>query len=351
MVAEGLLRRNSRRSRCARPVTRSNKNSRKRVRGTSERRTAYFTFMSRRADRSLRCVTLITATALPGLATLACRTAMPKPGKFPEQLVFARSKDDVVNGGVMFTPPKEAAKSIAVVWIPGWGTNFYSPTYVAIGRALAERGLTTIVGNTRMHDIGNVIGYRGGKRVRGGGYWGVTSEDNRDIGAWIDFSEQSGFKRVVLVGHSAGWSSVGKYQANAQDPRVQGPRSGVRSHRFGVHRRKRGLEGTSRTACRERGRRRINPASEPVVPIVCQRRHILGQCEHPPGVPGFLRHANLKSGGDAGKMPYSGFLRNQRRCRRRRASEIAHLRRQAACDRSACSRHDNDPQRRPHVRR
>jgi hypothetical protein len=33
----------------------------------------------------------------------------------------------------------------------------------------------------------------------------VTSEDVRDIAAWIDYAQQLGFSRVILVGHSAGW--------------------------------------------------------------------------------------------------------------------------------------------------
>ena len=72
----------------------------------------------------------------------------------------------------MFTASKILAKPIAVIWIHGWGTNFYSPTYVMIGRELAAPGYTTISGNTRMHDLGNSLGYRDGKRIRGGGYWG-----------------------------------------------------------------------------------------------------------------------------------------------------------------------------------
>jgi pimeloyl-ACP methyl ester carboxylesterase len=174
-----------------------------------------------------------TLLAILGLAVLAGgdflirlgfapRPENQKPGKFPEELVFVRSKDDVVSGGVVFTVPKETAKPMAVVWIHGWGANFYLPSYVGIGRALAERGFTTISANTRMHDIGNVEKYSGGKRVRGGGYWGVTSEDARDIAAWVDFAKKLGFDRVILVGHSAGWASVGRYQADTQDPRVAG---------------------------------------------------------------------------------------------------------------------------------
>jgi len=82
-----------------------------------------------------------------------------------------RSSDDVVNGGAMFRPSKEAAKPIAIVWMHGWGVNFYSPIYVNIGRRLAERGFTTVAINTRMHDIGTIETYRFGKRIRGGGYW------------------------------------------------------------------------------------------------------------------------------------------------------------------------------------
>ena len=79
-----------------------------------------------------------------------------KPGRFPEQLVFVSSADDVVSGGVLFNSPKELSRPLAIIWVHGWGANFYTPSYVGIGRALAERGLPTISANTRMHDIGNV---------------------------------------------------------------------------------------------------------------------------------------------------------------------------------------------------
>jgi pimeloyl-ACP methyl ester carboxylesterase len=153
---------------------------------------------------------------------LARRPENQKVGKFPEQLVYVRSEDGVVNGGAIFAPPKASAKPIAVIWIHGWGVNFYYPTYAGIGRALAERGFTCVSGNTRMHDLGNVAAWRGDKRIRGGGYWGVASEEVRDVAAWIAFVEDQGFKKVVLVGHSAGWAAVRRYQAEKQDERVVG---------------------------------------------------------------------------------------------------------------------------------
>src|SRR5215813_14325939 len=51
-----------------------------------------------------------------------------KPGKFPEQLVFVRSVDDVVSGGVRFTPPKESSRTLTIIWVHGWGANFYTPS-------------------------------------------------------------------------------------------------------------------------------------------------------------------------------------------------------------------------------
>jgi pimeloyl-ACP methyl ester carboxylesterase len=152
----------------------------------------------------------------------APRAITTTSGRFPEELVYVRANDDILNGGAIFRPPKDAARPIAVIWVHGWGVNFYYPTYTMIARALAERGLTTLSVNTRMHDIGTSAAERFGKRIRGGGYWGVPSEEARDIAAWVDFAERQGFSKVVLAGHSAGWAAVRGYVAETQDPRVIG---------------------------------------------------------------------------------------------------------------------------------
>jgi len=175
-----------------------------------------------RQRTAIATVAAVLATAFLVWQGCSSRPEIQKAGKFPEELVYARSRDEIVNGGAIFTPSKDSAKPMAVIWIHGWGVNFYQPTYVGIGRALAERGYTCITANTRMHDLGNVAAWRGGKRIRGGGYWGVASEEVRDLAAWIDVAEDRGFKHVLLVGHSAGWAAVRGYQAQKQDPRVVG---------------------------------------------------------------------------------------------------------------------------------
>jgi pimeloyl-ACP methyl ester carboxylesterase len=169
---------------------------------------------------------ILSATALAllgfGFFLGKWRNRRDSVGKYPEELVYATSSDNIVNGGAFFIPPKESTKPVAVIWVHGWGVNFYSPTYVRIGRALADRGYPCVAVNTRMHDIGTVAGYRNGKRLRGGGYWGVPSEAVRDIAAWIDFAGERGFDKVILVGHSFGWSVVRAYQGETQDRRVVG---------------------------------------------------------------------------------------------------------------------------------
>lgn len=170
-------------------------------------------------------VAIVAASLVSSVALVvwrfAPRSVTVTGGQFPEELVYVRSSDDVVNGGVMFKPASHVAKPVAIIWMHGWGVNFYSPTYVNVGRRLAERGFTTVAINTRMHDIGTIEKF-GGKRVRGGGYWGVPSDEIKDVTAWVDFVEHQGFSKLVLVGHSAGWATIRAYQATVQDSHVVG---------------------------------------------------------------------------------------------------------------------------------
>jgi pimeloyl-ACP methyl ester carboxylesterase len=162
------------------------------------------------------------ASAIVGWQSLGPRRIVVTAGTFPEELVYVRAEDGVINGGALFRPPEDVAKPILLIWIHGWGVNFYQPTYTMIGRRLAEQNFSTLVVNTRMHDVGTVAAHRAGRRVRGGGYWGIPSEEPRDVAAWISFAEHRGFSRVVLAGHSAGWAPVVRYQAKNGDSRVAG---------------------------------------------------------------------------------------------------------------------------------
>jgi pimeloyl-ACP methyl ester carboxylesterase len=166
-----------------------------------------------------------TAPVIYLLTILTAVSLLPVPARcqaVSEEIVYSKTMDSVVNGGVIFTPAGDMAKNIVIIWVHGWGTNFYAPAYVRIGREVARLGYTFISANTRMHDIGNVAAWRNGKRVRGGGVWGVAGEEVVDISGWMDFAAERGFKKAVLAGHSAGWAAVRQYQADRQDGRIAG---------------------------------------------------------------------------------------------------------------------------------
>ena len=73
-----------------------------------------------------------------------------------------------------------------------------------------------------MHDLGNIEAFRDPTNVRGGSYWGITTEQVSDVAAWVQLARDRGFDRVVLVGHSAGATAVQIYMARTQDPHVDG---------------------------------------------------------------------------------------------------------------------------------
>ena len=201
------------------------------------------------------------------------RTAGVKPNG-TEELVYTRAGDGIVSGGALFRPrDQSSATHVAAIWIHGSGVNFYYPSYVKIARELAKRGLPTIVGNTRMHDLGNIEAFREPTNARGGSYWGITTAQVSDVAAWIQLARDRGYDRVVLVGHSAGATAVQIYMARTQDPHVEGlvlasgrfrPASGLHARRFSAAR---ACEGARccrpwRGACPADSRRRASVSDE-----------------------------------------------------------------------------------------
>ena len=171
----------------------------------------------------MKSKTIVIILALTNVFNSFSQVALNFPqATLPEEVVYSASNDSVINAGLLFHSKKESTKSVAIIWVHGWGVNFYSPSYISIGRSFAEKGYTCISVNTRMHDLANVEGYKSGKRVRGGGYWGIASDQTKDISAWIDFAVSKGFKKIILIGHSAGAAAVREYQSAKQDNRISG---------------------------------------------------------------------------------------------------------------------------------
>jgi pimeloyl-ACP methyl ester carboxylesterase len=149
---------------------------------------------------------------------------------YHEEIVFAPSADQRWLAGVLMRPNQDARRPVGVICIHGANASFYLPTYVALGRALAERGYLYLSANTRGHDVGNVdfpwplntLPETGPKIHLGGGGWSRFEEVAHDVAGWIEYLVGQGVEQIVLFGHSFGVRCVTFYQADRQDPRVVG---------------------------------------------------------------------------------------------------------------------------------
>lgn len=141
-----------------------------------------------------------------------------------EELVYTAAEDGVPLEGVVIRPSGGAAHDVAVVWVHGLSSRFYSPTGVRIGRALASRGYLFLAGNNRGHDAGFVIRRPHESELSlGGGIWEILSESPLDVAAWVTYAAGlPGVRGVLLVGHSLGAIKVGYYAATHEDSRVLG---------------------------------------------------------------------------------------------------------------------------------
>jgi len=141
-----------------------------------------------------------------------------------EELVYTAAGDGVPLEGVVIRPSSGELHDVAVVWVHGLSSRFYSPTGVRIGRALAGHGHAFLAGNNRGHDAGVVIRRPSESEPSlGGGIWELLSESPLDVAAWVSFAAGlPGVRGVLLVGHSLGAIKVGYYGATHEDSRVLG---------------------------------------------------------------------------------------------------------------------------------
>lgn len=136
---------------------------------------------------------------------------------YAEELVSATTDDGLKHDGAVLRPSTGAPKPVAVVWVHGGAGRFNTPTTLAVGRRLAERGYAVVTGNNR----GTQLAARLGSTLAGT-WFERYAESPRDVAAWVDVAAGLGFGRVVLIGHSYGAHKAVYYQAEREDPRVAG---------------------------------------------------------------------------------------------------------------------------------
>jgi pimeloyl-ACP methyl ester carboxylesterase len=138
-----------------------------------------------------------------------------------ETLVSTKTADGIQLHGVLIEPAGSLSKP-AIVWIHGFGANFYFAPYLRLGHAVAVHNYAFIVGNTRGHDFGVMLEPHERTPYLGGAAWERLEESPHDLAGWVDFALRRGFAGTVLAGHSLGAVKVTAYQAQHQDRDVRG---------------------------------------------------------------------------------------------------------------------------------
>src|SRR5947208_2060043 len=112
-------------------------------------------------------------------------------------LVVAETEDGLELNGYLIQPGERLA-SLAIIWIHGFGANFYFAPYLRLGEALADRGCTILIGNTRGHDFGTLLEPKGRTPYFGGAAWERLAESAYDMAAWIECAARLSYSDIAL---------------------------------------------------------------------------------------------------------------------------------------------------------
>ncbi len=137
-----------------------------------------------------------------------------------ERLITATTEDGLELDGVLIQPGEQ--RQPVLVWVHGFGANFYLAPYLGLARALAARGVASAVVNTRGHDLATLLQPQGGPPYWGGAAWEKLEDSPYDLDAWVAAMVAAGEAGVALVGHSLGAVKATYYLAERNDTRVLG---------------------------------------------------------------------------------------------------------------------------------
>lgn len=123
--------------------------------------------------------------------------------------------------GVLFSADGQA--DTVLICITGIHGNFYSnPFYYNIGNTLTGAGFDFIYAQTT-----DAFGAIRTQNVRNGqeeiiGSWNERfALTDEDVAAYLDYTENRGYKHIILAGHSLGANKVIYYLSRHHDPRVE----------------------------------------------------------------------------------------------------------------------------------
>lgn len=140
------------------------------------------------------------------------------------EYVRAWSKDKIELHGLLCEPKTKV--DAVVLHVHGTAGNFYENRFIdAVAERLVANKFSFLTGDNRGRDyISDFLKKteNGLSSVRIGSSYEIFEETIYDIGGWIDFLHNRGYKRIILEGHSTGALKITYYQSQIQDDRVAG---------------------------------------------------------------------------------------------------------------------------------
>ena len=135
------------------------------------------------------------------------------------ELVDFTTSDGLRLHGFLTVPKKRTG--VCVVYVHGMTGNFYCHALTRrIGEAANAAGFAFLSINTRGQDCVACIPKTNGKRVTIGTAFERFEDCVMDIRAAVGLARRSGFRQVVLVGHSTGCQKIAYYQHKIKDRSV-----------------------------------------------------------------------------------------------------------------------------------
>ena len=137
---------------------------------------------------------------------------------FQTEICTFKTADNERLHGALFTPPERPA-DLALLFVHGVAMNFYLPPLFTFGQDLASRGFHSFVINTRGHDW---ISRAGNLTKFGGSAYENLEDCLPDLDGALDYLQEQGYRRFILIGHSLGAIKSIIYQGTRQRADVVG---------------------------------------------------------------------------------------------------------------------------------
>lgn len=143
------------------------------------------------------------------------------------ELVYTKTSDHLRNHGFYVESNESVRTNLvtgncdAAVVLHGLGGNFYSSRLLShFAQTLHRFGVSTVMGNTRGHDMINISTW-GIKATSVGAAFETVSDAIYDVNGWVDFLVNRGHSNIMLFGHSLGAIKSLYSQAHQPHERVK----------------------------------------------------------------------------------------------------------------------------------